>query len=503
MNKMKNIKKSFVKNSFWAFISMILNRIGVLVLTVILARFLMPEGYGLYALTLSVAMIFYVFEDLGVNATLMRYVSAALKRNKKQVSSYYRYLLKIKLYLSVVISLIFLILSYPLAYYVFNNPKLFAPFVAASAYIFILSIESFHSFIFYSIEKVRYFSIRESLSAMLKLIFVTTLFYTVAYAHYILGVFISYFLVSLIVLAYSLYYTKKFVPELYEKPTISINKKKVRKFAEFLTIASLSGAFLYYIDSIIIGMFTSPEYVGYYRIALSLVISTTAFIDFPHLVLLSVFSKMKNKEAARAFSTAFRYFFISAFPVIVGIILVGKYIIGMLFGYSYLPAALPLYFLSISIFPMSMAGIFLSFFSSKEKPEIPAKIIMFTALINIILNVLLINLFLLISPLWATVGAAIATLISWTFYFVFSAHSAKKEFKDFYIPVKEAVKPLIASAVMGISLWYALTLIKDMNLIWGITLILSGAAVYFATMIAIKGLKKEDIDIIKILLKRS
>jgi len=73
----------------------------------------MPEKFGIYSITLSIAMIFLSISDLGLNQVFTIYASSALSKNKKLIPSYHRYLFRIKLFLiSILIVLIFLILFF-------------------------------------------------------------------------------------------------------------------------------------------------------------------------------------------------------------------------------------------------------------------------------------------------------------------------------------------------------------------------------------------------------
>ncbi len=496
----KDIRERIITNSFWNLSRLIINRIGALIFTIILARFLVPEGYGLYSLVLSTSMIFFTFADLGINMTLVRYLSLALKKDKRKIPSYHRYLLKFKFLLSLIVSIIFIFLSYPLAFYVFKNSQLFLPFLVASFYIFILSFDTFYTQVFYSIEKVQYVSLKESINHILRIVFALFIFYFIASYYYIVGIFLSFIIISFFMILFSLFYIKKLIPEFYLKPKIEVDKRKIRRFVGFVTIASISSVFFSYVDSIMLGVFLSLEYVGYYRAAFSLVFGIVGILSFTNIVLLTSFTKLKD-EKNKIFEKIIKYILIIIVPSVFGLLILGRYFIRIFFGYSYLPATLPLYFLAPLIFPIVLIGIFLSLFSAKEKPEIFAKLILIISIINVVLNLIFIKLFLLISPLWATAGAAIATLISWTIYFVASIYAIKKEF-NFLIPFKPLIKPLIASLIMSGILLYTSTLIDDMNLVLGIGVILFGIFIYFSIMFLIGGIKKKDLNLLRVLIKK-
>ncbi len=496
-----DIKTNIIKSSFWNFICSTINRIGALVFTIILARFLMPTNYGIYVLILSTATLFYTFADLGINQTLIRFLSLAIKKNEKQIPSYYRYLLRIKFILATTSSLLLLILSYPLAYYFFKNPILFFPLIIASFYIFILSLDIFHSMIFYAIEKVKFLTTREILNQILRIFLALLVFYFVAFSYQVIGIFLSLILVSLFLMIYSIYYIHKISPRMFDKPEEKIDKKTIRRFVGFLTIASISAVFFSHIDSIMLGLFLTTDYVGYYGAAFSLVLGVMGIVSFPIIPLLPMFTKIKKSEIESAFNRAFKYLSLITIPAIFGLLALGKYLIQLLYGPSYLPATMPLYFLSFLIFPVVSIGIFLSLFSAEGKPQIFAKLIVISCIINIILNFILIKLFLRISPEWAISGAAIATVISWFFYFIASLFSLKEEF-NFSLSFSSIIKPLFSSIIMFGVLYFSLKYINDMNILIGSGEIILGIITYSVVMILIKGIKKEDLNYLKIIIKR-
>jgi len=496
------LKERLIKNSFWAFASSLINRAGALIFTIILARFLLPEKYGVYSIVLSTAMIFFTFADLGINSTLVRYVSHAISKDKRKTYLYYNYLLKLKLILAFAVSTSLLILSYPLAFNFFKNSSLFLPFIIASVYIFILSLETFYTSFFYTIEKIKYISIKESLNQILRIVFALFVFYFIANAYHVIGIFSSYILISLLMTAFAFYYAKRLIPSISEKPKemIKIDKKRVLKFTGFLTIASISTVFFSYIDSVMLGFFLKPEYVGYYRAAFSLVIGVSAIIFAPTSILLPIFTKLAKKKTQAAINQIFKYLSILAIPASFGLFTLGKYFIRFFYGYSYLPASLPLYFLSFILIPFVYVSVLLQLFSAEEKPQIFAILITIISLVNVVLNYILIKSLLLISEIWATAGAAIATLISWVLYFVLSIYFAKKETKT-RISFSHLLKPVIASVVMASAIFYITNFFKDITFVIGALEVLLGVFVYFAILFVINGIKKEDLEMIKMLKK--
>ena len=101
---------------------MIFQRAGALIFTIIIARFLLPEGFGLYNLILSIALTFTVLSERGINESLIRYLSETLEK-KAKARNFFKYILKLKLVILISFLVILGIAAYPLSVYFFNKPR--------------------------------------------------------------------------------------------------------------------------------------------------------------------------------------------------------------------------------------------------------------------------------------------------------------------------------------------------------------------------------------------
>jgi len=122
--------------------------------------------------------------------------------------------------------------------------------------------------------------------------------------------------------------------------------------------------------------------------------------------------------------------------------------------------------------------------------------------LNVILNYIFIKILLNISMQWATSGAAIATVISRFVYFSSLMFFAKRKL-NIKLEKKYLIKPIISSLIMALFVFTLSSIIKDMNLFLGLILVIFGILIYILVMILIKGLKKEDFDIIKLLIAKN
>ena len=180
MEDNKKLAKSLVRSSVYDFLNITVNRVASLILVIILARMLLPEGFGIYSLAMSIAMIFVSIFDLGMTQSVSRYVAYEIgKKNKKGATAYFNYLLKRKIFLVLLTGLALAALSYPLAFLVFKQPALFGALLAASAYVIFYSINPFFSEMFYVFKNVKILAIKEFVLQSLKLIFVLIIFFVI------------------------------------------------------------------------------------------------------------------------------------------------------------------------------------------------------------------------------------------------------------------------------------------------------------------------------------
>jgi stage V sporulation protein B len=502
--KEESLTTSLVKNSFWNFLTTLLSRIGGFIFVIIIARFLLPEKFGIYNLAMSIMIILFTIADAGINQTLIRYFSEAInKKDKKSALKIYRYLLKLKFSLTLLFSLLLIIFSYPLSYFIFNKPALFLPLIFSSAYLFVASFESFYESFFYIEKKVKYLATKQIIFESLRILGVLLLFSLIAKQYPVIGVIGVLIIALCFALAYVLFNLKKITPPIFKNPREKLdksNKKRINSFLYYLMIGSTLVIIFGYIDTIMIGLFLPSAFIGFYSVSLSLVMGFAALLSVAN-VLLPIFTKLKKEKINDAFNKVFKYTAMFAIPMIFGFFILGNYIISTIWGYEYLPATLPLYFLAFLILEIPVTNALYSLFSAREKPKYLVNILIISTIINIVLNYILITSFLKISMDWAIAGAAIATLISQYFYFAGLYFFAKKKLKV-SLNSQYLIKPLISSITMAAILFLINTfIIKDMNLIIGLGEVALGVLLYFLIMFLIKGVEKQDFYLIKEIVK--
>lgn len=495
----KELRKVAVENSFWELIAKIIEKLGSLVFTIVLARFLLPEGFGAYNLVMAVALTFIGFINYAVDGTLIRYVSNALGgKNKKLASDYFKYILKKKIIFAVISAVLILIFAYPLSFYVFKKPFLFLPLFVSGFYILILGIQNSYESLFYVFKELKKRTIKEILKQTLKILIIILVFLFVAKSYYVVGAIFGLILTNSIIFIFIIWYIKRFAGFIFKgKGEENFNKKRTMKFLYYLLIGGGTGVVFSYVDVFMLGVFLQEiEYLGFYSAAVALVWGVMGFLEFGG-VFLPIFSQLKRIKLGDAFNQVMKYSFMISIPAAFGIAALSKYIIFLIYGRDYLEASIVLSLMAFLIIEGTIISFINTLFSAREKPKYTAKMGVYALVLNVILNFIFINLLLNISQLWAIIGAGIATIISRYSFTITMIIIMKKKLK---IRLKSTnwIKPLLASSIMLISLVGLNKLfIIDMSLISGIIEVIMGIVVYFVSLYLIKGFSREDINLIK------
>ncbi len=483
-----SFRKTVIQESFWTLIATLASRAGGLVFTILLARILMPEGFGLYSLALSISILFITFADMGINQTLLRYISFSIEKDRKKASAYFYYILGLKVKVTSIAAAILLVSSYPLAHFAFNKPALFPLLVILSIYTFISALQGFFESLFYTNNNVSKLAIKESVFQILRIVFVFMILGLFAWQKTLSAV-IGLLIASILTLILIFYFYKKIFN--FKRNNVEINKKRVLVFISFLMLSSLAGVLFSYMDTIIMGLFLSLEYIGYYRAAISLVITIAGALSFPG-VFLSAMTKIHYQKMQEPFDKIIKTLLIFVIPATIGVISLSQYFIVLLYGHEYLAATPILYILSPFIFLFVTTSIFLNVLVAKEKTRDFSLLTLSCTLLNIFLIVLTIKLLLPFSEMAATLGAASATLASWVIYFIGSVLILRWRM-NIQFKFRHMLKPLIASVIMAIVLHFFKSYYSNMTLFTGIIGVLLGVIVYFAVLFLMGEIKKHDL----------
>lgn len=480
---MVHLARTVLKNSFFNTSRTLISGIGGFVFSVVLARSLTPELFGIYAL--AMAICFFVLQlDPGTGSATIRYVSHALGRNDENLArGYFRFLLKARLILGFTFSLSLAILAKTLAFRVFDKPELFIPLEVLSVFIFLFFLTDLLDCCFEAFQNFKYPALRHAIYESLRFGLVVP-FLIIGFFY---GIFIGITVAAFATLILMFLLLRKRYWFLFHGRAAELEEKRILRFMGFMSIGSFSAVLFSYVDIIMLGIFLPTVYAGYYKAATTIIFGIAGLTAISG-VLFPVFTRLEGKNLEDAFKKVFRYSSILSFPFAVNLAYFSERIISVVYGVEYLQAALPLLILS-PIIVFNSTNFFGSLFGAKEKPEYTTAVSLASMTLNIILNYFLILRF-------GMIGAAIATTVS-RFFDIAAIGILSGMILKISPDADSIYKPMVASLAM-FTLLYLSPL--PTTLFIGISELCAAMTIYFGAMFLVRGIGREDLRYAKMIL---
>lgn len=164
----------------------------------------------------------------------------------------------------------------------------------------------------------------------------------------------------------------------------------------------------YRLDLFLLKYFKGNTEVGYYSLAVGIAEMIWMIPDSTIATLFPTIAESKETDRSSVTLATCRWTLITLFFAVIGIVMVSRYAISLLYGDAYLPSYSPLLYLlpGVIVFPVfKLLGVDMA---ARGHPGYPALASAIGLIINIFLNILII-------PIYGGVGAAISTSVSYMF----------------------------------------------------------------------------------------
>lgn len=449
---------SVAKNAAFMTVASIAQKVISFVYFTLIARSIGVEGTGKYFLALSFTTIFVVFVDLGLTNVLVREAARVREHIQKYVST----ILSVKLVLGV--------LAYVAVFWV--SKKLYPDTELRSMILLSGVTMLFDSFnltvygVLRAIGDLRFESLSITFSQFASLILGSIfLFFHLPLIFLILAFTIPSALNAMYA-SYTVFhrYQVTAVPR-FDAPTFVWLSKITIPFA----LAAIFARVYSYIDTLLLGHFLGSEAVGFYSTPYKI---TFAFQFIPLALTAALYPRLSeyfvhHKEKFSVILTdSLKYLLIVSVPIAIGIAVLARPLIVLLYKEDFLPSVLPLQIIIVSLifsfasFPVGAA------LNAGNKQVTQTTIVGIVMVVNIIMNVILI-------PKIGVVGAALSALIGNIlltvigYYFLHTI--VVLNHKNFFFT---CAKVLLSGLVMGLVVYF----VNDRTNLF--SAIVSGAFVY-------------------------
>jgi O-antigen/teichoic acid export membrane protein len=380
-------------------------------LTVLLARLLNPESYGLLFLALSILMLAQVFSKLGIAKSAARYISEYQEKNPDQIANIVERSLITNLVTIATVSILFLFVHELIAAIV-GEPSLTPILVLGVLFIISESFVIYTRTVAQGFEDIKLSATIYAIDRAGRLILALGL---VLLGYGAIGALLGYVVAGLLasLVGFIILYVHHYQP-LYKRSEMESGLfRRILEYNVPLTITSLTGKIDTQVDTILVGVFLNPIAVSFYVISKQIV----EFIEMPATALGFSMSPTYGKQkaggglatAARMFEMTLNHTILLYLPAAIGMFLVADPTIELVFGAEYAGAVPVLQVLSVYLVIHSITDIIdqpLDFLGRARDRAIAKSI---ASISNVGLNIWLI-------PLIGVVGAAIATVITHSFY---------------------------------------------------------------------------------------
>lgn len=444
------------------------------VATVLLARYLGPEDYGKYCSVLSFIYVFVIMADFGLNDLMIRDVAV----DHSLASQYLGASVVIKIISSTVCALLLVSFVYVLGY----SAEMRLYMAVLSATILFVTFCNTVSSIFKAFEKMQYSSFIMIINSTLFLILIAVLIYANSSLLEILfSRVVALFIGSLI--AYILIVKTITTPNY---TNIVYNSRRLITGAFPFLAIGLVHTLYFNLDIIMLSKLKGSIYVGWFSPAandlffgLIIIPSAIATVTYP------IFSR-KYAEEAGGFSEYFNFtmkiLIILGVAISMGTFLLAKEIIDFIFGAKYDNSVIVLQIISLSITFAFVRDLLGYGWASVRK----VKTLMYLNVISLAINAVL-NLILI--PLYAHIGAAVASVFCIVTASFISYFMLKNEVKRLNVS-GSILKPIAASLIMC-SVIYALSGLHV------VLLIIIGALVYIASLFMLRTFNTLELTYLK------
>lgn len=404
------------------------NAVSTLVLaigSIVVARLLGPDAYGLYGLSLVVPSVFLLFTDFGVDAAVTRFSAKLRSEGEPQLAAgMLRLGFLFKLLTAMVMLALSLALSETLAAALLNRPEMGSLVRLAAVLIPFQAIVSTATAAFLGLDRMEDAAMTLNAQSILKagsspLLVILGFGVVGALLGHILG-YAAAAVLGLLILFLRHYRNLGGAPG---ENALGSDLKVMMSYGLPLYASALLGSLLGQYQTVVLAHFTSNAEIGNLGVAMQFAALIGA-LSSPMAALFPAFSKLNpgGPEAKRLFTLSVRYTSLFILPAAVAIAILSKDLILSIYGASF------------SIAPLLLSTYALNFLCAGIGSLVIGNLLSGAGESRLILKANLVNLaiFLPLAPaltgLSGALGVVLAGLVSGLCSIIYQLHAAKGRF---------------------------------------------------------------------------
>jgi O-antigen/teichoic acid export membrane protein len=464
--------------------------------SVVVARFLGPERYGVYSFVLWFLSMVGLLANLGIPTTITKYVSEFWgKEDSSAIGEIVSRLLRIELLAGVVLSLVLFFLAPPISRW-YNNPELSLYLRVAALVILPLTLMFFYNGLFSGLQR---FDLIAKTNLMVSPVTVIVILLVIYFGGTIERLVAVSAVANILLVTCYVYYRRTKFAAIQRGPSKHDFGGKLLKFSATAFVVLLLDSIIWERFGIFfLSIYSTPSEIAFYNVAF--IFSSRTMILLPGAltgILLPAMSEVygggDRQELARVHSNSTRYLAVLAFPLCLGGIGIAGQLFPALYGSSYQAASLVFVVLLLGGTVGSIATSSYMLLYAKERQNVVLRVGILSALVSLLASWLLV-------PVLGARGAAFAVGLSQSLGGVLLITYAYRRSMKQPFPAASLFRVFCASALTGCVAFLVSESIKGPV---GLALALSLALpVYVFSLFLTRSFTSEDVHLLEAVLAR-
>ena len=457
-------------------IANIIISLGGLILLPILTKNLSIEEYGIWAQIGVTIGLLVPLTTLALSTAGHRFLSG--EKDKKVVSKGFHSIFAVVFLISFIVSVLIFVFSRPLSIALFGGTEA-EYFVRLAAPLILLGgMNSVALECFLTFQQVKKYSALLILETALQILLIS---YFLLSGFGVFGAIISLLIIRGIVLI---------LESLLIIPQIGVSLPSYSLIKNYLmfSIPLVPSILCYWIytlsDRYVVGFFLGMASVGIYSASYNIGSIVTLFYGSLSIILLPTLSRLYEENKIEEIKTHLKYlskvYLMLAIPAAFGLTVLSKSLLITFTTSEFISGFIIIPIIALATIFFNFGAINANVLMLYKKTKTFGLITIVSALINIVLNIILV-------PLIGISGAAVATLITFAFYFAATTMLSFKEL-SYEIDFKFIAKSVIASIPMAFVVW-------KLNPYGAVNILISigiATGVYFGVLILLRGFTKDE-----------
>jgi len=492
--------RQVVKGTGIVFIGSLIGLFFGFISRIIIARHWTESEFGIFALAFSILSICAIISTLGFQQGVTRSIAYSRgKKDYKKIEGFISTSIYFSLIASILIGLVLFLLSKTIAIDIFHDSGLIVPLKIVSIGLPFFALIEIIVSIYRGFDQVKpavYF--RYMLLSILFPVFLILIIILDQSFESVFYAYVGSLVITFVLLAY---YAIRHISSLKLLSIRFIKSPEARELVIFslpLLGTVMLQTIILWTDTLMLGSFMSSANVGVYNVSTDL----ARFISFPLNALLFIYmpviaglyAKRNFNEIKINFSIITKWLCSATLPLFILMFLFSESIIEILYGSNYVSGATALRILSLGVIINNFVGPCGVTIVAMGRPRFIMFATLFTAMLNIILNVVLI-------PFYGIIGAAIASGISiisinliksWKLYSISGAHPLSRNL----------IKPTIVFVILLAPAYILYQKYLTISWLTLILLFITFYAIYFLVFLVTKSIDKEDLKMLQSLEKK-